>query len=452
LIVGAFVALICAAASSPQSIENFEHWAATHALPLRTVEPWGSVDDLHQLAPVIAAARVVALGEPAHGAHEPLAFRNRLFQYLVEEQGFTAIAIESGLPESRRIQDFVAGEAGDAAQIVRDNLSYGFGAFGENVDLVQWMRAFNTDSAHRRHVRFYGVDLSLGGPHGYTPKPFAFQAVLAYLARVDPASARDQETVLHPFMVRLPEVASFSASEHNRFATAIDDFVSLLERNRRRFIAASSNVEYEWAHQTAVVARQGERQFRIAPQDVAVGGIAPSGWQAAEARDQAMSENVRWILAEEGPAGRILVFAHNAHVMNARLEGGIWSALTRAPHAMGVHLRSALHNTVVLIGTSSAANVPGRPWVPDEGNVDSALARVGLPQFLLDLRRSHAAPAATAWLTERHTLRANFTTSLLVSPNRAFDVIVFIETMTPARTNSRTREDSAAIDISARQR
>jgi hypothetical protein len=74
--------------------------------------------------------------------------------------------------------------------------------------------------------------------------------------------------------------------------------------------------------------------------------------------------------------------------MNARLEGGIWSALTRAPHAMGVHLRSALHNTVVLIGTSSAANVPGRPWVPDEGNVDSALARVGLPQFLLDLRHA----------------------------------------------------------------
>lgn len=30
---------------------------------------------------LVGSARIVALGEPAHGAHEPLAFRNQLFAY-----------------------------------------------------------------------------------------------------------------------------------------------------------------------------------------------------------------------------------------------------------------------------------------------------------------------------------------------------------------------------------
>jgi erythromycin esterase-like protein len=60
-------------------------------------------------------------------------------------------------------------DRGDAGLIVRDNFSYGFGALQENAELVQWMRAYNADSTHRRHVRFYGVDLSIGGPRDYTP-------------------------------------------------------------------------------------------------------------------------------------------------------------------------------------------------------------------------------------------------------------------------------------------
>ena len=38
-------------------------------------------------------AHVVAFGEPTHGAHEPLEARNRLFRFLVERMGFTAIAL-----------------------------------------------------------------------------------------------------------------------------------------------------------------------------------------------------------------------------------------------------------------------------------------------------------------------------------------------------------------------
>jgi erythromycin esterase len=434
-IAGALVVIASAAASAQQTAEPFARWAVIHAVPIRSVEPGGDVADLRQLAPVIGTARVIALGEPAHGAHEPLAFRNRLFQYLVEERGFTAIAIESGLPESRRIQDFVEGGPGDAVAIVRDNLSYGFGTLQENAELVQWMRTYNAGPAHRRHVRFYGVDLSIGGPRGNTPTPVALEAVVAYLLRVDRVSAQRAQATLKPFLTQLPGAASLSAAEHSRLSAAIDDIMAVLARNRRMFIAATSDADYDWAERNAVVARQAEREFRVALPAAPVAAILPGDWRAAEERNRAMADNVRWVLAQEGPAGRVLVFAHNAHVMNAHLEGGIWNAFERAPNAMGLYLRSRLGNDLVIIGTSSTASPPGlAAWVPDAGNIDAALARVGLPRFVLDLRASRADRAVTAWLAQRRTLRANFTTTLTLSPGKAFDALVFMESLTPART------------------
>jgi hypothetical protein len=75
LAVATLVVIIAVGANARRAVELFEHWAAMHALPLRTVEPGGDVADLRQLASVIGMARVVALGEPAHGAHEPLRSR-----------------------------------------------------------------------------------------------------------------------------------------------------------------------------------------------------------------------------------------------------------------------------------------------------------------------------------------------------------------------------------------
>src|SRR5688500_3991761 len=65
----------------------FERWAAANAIPLASLEPGTTTTDLRRVGAIIGSARIVALGEPTHGAHEPLAFRNRLFRYLVEELG-----------------------------------------------------------------------------------------------------------------------------------------------------------------------------------------------------------------------------------------------------------------------------------------------------------------------------------------------------------------------------
>src|SRR5262245_31903793 len=74
--------LMCAHPDAQQSGESFERWAKAHAIQLHTVELGRDVDDMRQLKSLIGAARAVAIGEPTHGAHEPLAFRKRLSRYL----------------------------------------------------------------------------------------------------------------------------------------------------------------------------------------------------------------------------------------------------------------------------------------------------------------------------------------------------------------------------------
>lgn len=158
------MALLAPLAAAAQPAAHFTTWAAQHAVALPPCPPEHGQWD--KMRAIIGAADLVALGEPAHGAQEPLALRNCLFRYLVEHDGFTAIALETGVSESRALNAYVAGGGGDVRALARENFSWGFGRFAENVALLEWMRGYNADPAHRRKLSLYGIDLSGGDKSG----------------------------------------------------------------------------------------------------------------------------------------------------------------------------------------------------------------------------------------------------------------------------------------------
>ena len=432
------VVIVPRVAWATQPEQAVETWARSHAIRLRTVEPGSSADDLRAVKEIVGSARVVSLGEPAHGAHEALAFRNRLFRYLVEELGFTAIVLESGLAESRRIHDYVTGSPGDLAKVVSENLSWGFGGFRENADLVGWMLEYNADSAHQRKIRFYGMDLSLGGPSGSTPTAAPLDASLAYLDQVDSAEARRMRASLRPFRDRLPVGPAFTPAEHDSLTAVIEALNALLEQNREKYLRAGTEADYAWGTRNAIAAKQADRMFRVTPSPVSGGDIDPAAWRLVNVRDSALAANALWALSREGQDGRILVFAHNAHVMNAPITGGIWNAFEQPPRSMGMSLRSALGQDLVIMGSSGATNGEGLPAASTEaGSLEMIALRAGGPIFLLDLRTAPNNSGAGAWLREPRALRANFTTSLLMTPIPAFDVMLFLDRLTPAHTGPR---------------
>jgi erythromycin esterase len=143
----------------------FAKWATAHALPVTMVDSASADSDLLPLKSVIGNARIVALGEPIHHAHEPLAFRNRLFRFLVEQMGFTAIALEYGFTESGAMDSFIDGGEGDTANVAREPIDERLHI--EDRELIQWMRDYNAaaSSAGRRRIRFYGIDITAGARH-----------------------------------------------------------------------------------------------------------------------------------------------------------------------------------------------------------------------------------------------------------------------------------------------
>jgi len=196
---------------------------------------------------------------------------------------------------------------------------------------------------------------------------------------------------------------------------------------QRTLVDASSDEEYAWMLRRVTVAQQVDRLLDLSPPMSPSPGIPPEAYRASQARDSGMAENVLWALEHEGAAGRLVVFAHNAHVMNSSVEGGIWSAFSQPPLAMGKFLRSALGRDLVVIGGTSGVATT----VKDSAEVDGVLSRVGVPRFMLDLRTADG--GALGWLSARHTIRANDVTVMMVAARSAFDAVYYVDRFTASR-------------------
>jgi erythromycin esterase len=424
------------APAAPRAAEvekRLADWATANAAPIAVRSFDADSSDLEPLRRIVGDAKIVALGEPAHGAQEPLALRNRIFRHLVEHHGFTAIAVETAFAESRRIHEFVRGGEGDAASIVRRHMSYGFGRFAENVALVQWLHDFNRQNPDRRKVNFYGIDVGLKPPQFAVPTPTALADALSFLERVDPVAAGPVKSVLQPALERLRSNKNEAGFPSDAELVAVDELGSILERQRPGYIEAHGRADFEWAAHSAAMAREEFRYARLNPGGDG-SGIPPGAWRSMNTRDAAMAASVRWILSREGSAGRILVFAHNAHVMAADVRGGLWSALERPAVPMGRHLRSGFGASLVILGVAAGANGEGFPAPSStSGSFDSILARVGRSAFLLPLRANNPEASVAEWLRQPRPWRANYASEMLVAPGVAFDACVFVERLTPAR-------------------
>jgi erythromycin esterase len=436
-------AIVCLAGVLPdlavgQPSDAFREWAVARAIPLRTVEADGDATDLAPLKSIVGSARVVALGEPTHGAHEPLAFRNRLIRFLVEQMGFIAVALETGFAESYSIERLAAGGPGEIHSVVRDEMTWGLGEYAENEELIRWIRDYNRDPTHRRKVRFYGIDLSGGNGEtaSFDNSRLAVDFAIELLARADSVEARRIRRGLDPLLKRFSNAgySELSSTERDRLASGLEEIAATMEQRRSALVRISSDEEYRWAVHSVAVARQLKLLFEVSPPIPAPGqALPPDVYRAMNARDSAMADNVRWALEREGPDGRLVLFAHNVHVMNSVLEGGPWSAFRQPSLAMGKSLRATLGRELVIIGATAGATA-GKlpPMEADPASVHAALGGAAIPRFILDLRPARDEPPVFAWLSERRTLHANLTTHNIITPVTAFDALFFVETLTPA--------------------
>lgn len=422
---------------------DFVRWASQSLHPVSDSKIDAPTSELRPLREMIGAAKIVGLSEGQHSAAEPLVFRNRLFKDLVENLGFGAIAIESGIVESRVLNDYVTEGKGELDTVLKQGFSFGFDTFRQNVELIRWLRNYNAHlSSGAAKVQIYGLDVS-GSPGNFDAArgpDTALDVALTYLRGVDPQVAEQMQRKVAAFLPALKGTNGYGAlsqSDRDALTATIADLVSLMERRRFSYIDKSSKEEYEWAERTAIGARQTDSWFRRMP----IGWKFKDGFEwtreAIDVRNRAMLDNLEWVLTRLGPRGRVLVFAAVPHIGATPMtypEGPLHETIP-----FGVYAKDRFGPDYITVGNLimggeivyCSAN-PRRVMplkAPPADAVESLFASVHVPRYFIDLRQ--APPRVSSWLREPHDHWNGFA-SVRFPTAVAFDVAYFVSPATSA--------------------
>jgi erythromycin esterase len=116
-------------------------------------------------------------------------------------------------------------------------------------------------------------------------------------------------------------------------------------------------------------------------------------------RDACNADNLRWLIEHGYPGRKLIVWAHNAHVMNAYYEAPAWKTIRLAPAANtmkphGVFLAEWLGRDLYTIGFTAHAGEDGwkglnaSPIPPArEASIEGRLQKLGHPYAFLDLAK-----------------------------------------------------------------
>lgn len=298
------------------------------------------LDELHAIDGVIGSARVIGFAEFSHLQPECLAFRNQLFQYLVQEHGVTAIAAETSFLHALAVDDYVLGkgESRPTDEVVHAVFTWSPHAVAENRQLIEWMRVYNAQADAGRKLRFHGIDFA-GFRPGEDPYGHARELVdfaLSYLAALDPAAARDFSKHLTRGLAEFKPSTypSLAVSDRRHTSEALAGLAALFDRNHTAWVRKTSALQFDRARQAIEVARAHERDFVADPAER----------EAGSAREQAMAQTVAWALEQEGSGGRLFLFASFNHLSrgaNPRYRDG----------QLGTRLGRMLGNEYVPIGS-----------------------------------------------------------------------------------------------------
>ncbi len=269
-----------------------------------------------QVLDLVDDARLVLLGEATHGTHEFYAERAAITRRLIAERGFAAVAVEADWPDAHRVNCFVrgVGEDADADAALGDFRRFPRWMWRNTVvrDFAGWLHEHNAARPPEQRAGFYGLDLySLHA---------SMDAVLRFLARTDPEAARRaRERYACLDHAGSGDGQAYGAAVSYGGAQSCEDEVveQLLDTRRTAAeIAATDGRLAEdaafFAEQNARLVRNAERYYR------AMFRGREKSWNL---RDRHMADTLDALcshLRRDGRPARIVVWAHNSHLGDAR--------------------------------------------------------------------------------------------------------------------------------------
>ncbi|OTA53317.1 putative erythromycin esterase [Hypoxylon sp. EC38] len=334
---------------------------------------------------VFGKSRLVLIGDGSHGTSEFYRARAAITKRLIEEHGFTHVAIEADWPDARSIDHYVRQHPRRSKDVpirVFDHFPRWMWRNSEVQEFVDWLREHNADLPMNQRTSFNGLDLySMGA---------SIRAVIEYLDRVDPTlakAARKRYGCLEPWLDDPHEYGRKSFLEGS--AKCEPGVIKMLQELLAHRIELASHPEdgesFLDAEMNARVVRDSEKYYR------SMFHGDKTSWNI---RDTHMFDILSRLLKLK-PGSKAIVWAHNSHLGDAR---GSSMGTERGEINLGQLCRENFPGEVSIIGcgthtgTVAAADewdepmqimnvVPSRP-----DSYERVMHDTGIPSFMVDLR------------------------------------------------------------------
>jgi erythromycin esterase-like protein len=367
----------------------------------------GETREYDPLLDLIGDARVVLLGEASHGTHEFYRERRRITRQLIEERGFTLVAVEADWPDAYRVNRWVRGMSDDGSALeALDDFTRFPRWMWRNRDVLEFiaeLREHNDGvSRSEQKVGFYGLDLySL-----FT----SMEVVLRYLEKVDPEGARRARYRYSCFEDFGEDTQAYGYASGFGLTPSCEEGAvqQLLELQRLRQEQAQhdgtmSDDELFYIEQNARLVKNAEEYYRT----MFRGRV--SSWNL---RDRHMAETLDALIAHfdrKGGRTKAVVWEHNSHIGDARAtsmgDEGEWNVGQLARERYGSD--AVLVGFSTYTGTVTAADDWEEP--PRRMRVRRALPEsyealfhtLTVPDFFLSLREKPVADTLPRPLLER---------------------------------------------------
>lgn len=263
---------------------------------------------LEPLLEAVGDSKIVLLGESTHGTSEFYRWRTEISKRLIQEKGFSLIAVEGDWPAAAAVNRYIKGfpsEHENAAQLLAKAFirwPTWMWANKEIADFVEWLK--NDNLTANRNTGFYGIDVySL-----WESLEEVVRSLQAVGSEGSDAALANQALSCFDSNNRDPE--NYAVSSASFSTDCRKEVANLLDSIRRNAALYPHEEEADLnLHVNSLVAKNAEHYYRT---------MIKSGVESWNIRDRHMAETVNELRKYHGLDARIIIWEHNTHIGDAR--------------------------------------------------------------------------------------------------------------------------------------
>ena len=262
--------------------------------------------DLDALVSDIEDKSIVMLGEASHGTHEFYTWRSAISKRLIEEKGFSFIAVEGDWPDCYKINRYVKGYKDTSDDIRNVLLNFDrwptwMWANWEVAALAEWLNEHNKKLSPDKKIGFYGLDV-------YSLWDSMYE-MINYLDQEDPHAAMTVKRAIEcfePYQHNEQLYARYSLTKHS----CRDKVLALLKeiRMKAQFLDGDREAGFN-TEQNALIAVNAEKYY------TSMMGFDNESWNV---RDRHMMQTLDRLMKFHGKNAKGIVWEHNTHIGDAR--------------------------------------------------------------------------------------------------------------------------------------